>query len=184
MEHINVVLAKNLKAIRDRKKLSLDKVAEVTGVSKAMLGQIERGESNPTIGTVWKIANGLKISFTSLINDPTPDSIVLSKTEVQALVEDDGKFRVYPFFPFEDGRPFEMYSVEVDPGGSLRADAHREGTEEFITVFEGELTITFDGDSYTVRAGDAIRLKADKPHTYLNSGASALRLSMAIHYPG
>src|SRR5690554_5668235 len=64
---IDLVIAKNLKAIRESKKLSLEKVAELTGVSKTMIGQIERGESAPTITTIWKIANGLKVSFTSLI---------------------------------------------------------------------------------------------------------------------
>ena len=58
MENFNIVFAKNLKRIREDRKLSLDKVADLTGVSKSMLGQIERGDSNPTITTVWKIANG------------------------------------------------------------------------------------------------------------------------------
>lgn len=70
MEEINLILAKNLKAFRESKKLSLERVAELTGVSKTMIGQIERGGSSPTITTIWKIANGLKISFTSLINNP------------------------------------------------------------------------------------------------------------------
>ncbi len=48
-----------------------------------MIGQIERGESSPTITTIWKIANGLKISFTSLINNPQPDTKVISKKEIQ-----------------------------------------------------------------------------------------------------
>ncbi|MDA6151190.1 helix-turn-helix transcriptional regulator, partial [Escherichia coli] len=58
MEEIHLILAKNLKAFRENKKLSLEKVAELTGVSKTMIGQIERGESSPTITTIWKIANG------------------------------------------------------------------------------------------------------------------------------
>ena len=59
MGNINLVISMNLKHIREERKLSLDKVAKMTGVSKSMLGQIERGDSNPTIATVWKIANGL-----------------------------------------------------------------------------------------------------------------------------
>lgn len=70
MENINLILSKNLKYLRNERKLSLDKLADLTGISKTMLGQIERGESNPSITTVWKIANGLKISFTALINEP------------------------------------------------------------------------------------------------------------------
>ena len=77
MQEIHLIIAKNLKALRESKKLSLEKVAELTGVSKTMIGQIERGESAPTITTIWKIANGLKISFTALINNPQPDTKVV-----------------------------------------------------------------------------------------------------------
>ena len=65
---LNEVIATNLKRIRTAKKMSLDNVANLTGVSKSMLGQIERGDSSPTITTIWKITNGLKISFSSLMN--------------------------------------------------------------------------------------------------------------------
>src|SRR6478736_403359 len=99
MEEINQIIAKNLKAYRE---------------SKKMISQIERGESSPTITTIWKIANGLKISFTSLINNPQPDTKVITMSEVQIFSEDNGKYRVYPYFPFEDDRRFEVYSVEIE----------------------------------------------------------------------
>ncbi|MBV7509397.1 XRE family transcriptional regulator [Bacillus sp. sid0103] len=183
MEEINQIIAKNLKAYRESKKLSLEKVAEVTGVSKTMIGQIERGESSPTITTIWKIANGLKISFTSLINNPQPDTKVISMSEVQTLVEDKGKYRLYPYFPFEDDRRFEVYSVEIEKGGFLSADSHREGTEEFVTIYDGELTVRVNDVEYTVKKGDSIRFKADRPHTYHNSGETLTRLSMVLYYP-
>ncbi|WP_078411873.1 helix-turn-helix domain-containing protein [Priestia abyssalis] len=183
MEEIHLIIAKNLKTFRENKKLSLERVAELTGVSKTMIGQIERGESSPTITTIWKIANGLKISFTSLINNPQPDTKVVLKSEIQTLSEDNGKYRVHPYFPFEDDRRFEVYSVEIEKGGFLSSDSHREGTEEFVTVFEGELTIRVNNNEYTVRSGDSIRFKADRPHTYHNSGETLTRLSMIIYYP-
>ncbi|MBX9996448.1 XRE family transcriptional regulator [Priestia megaterium] len=183
MEEINLIIAKNLKNFRESKKLSLEKVAELTGVSKTMIGQIERGESSPTITTIWKIANGLKISFTSLINNPQPDTKVISKTDIQILSEDNGKYQVYPYFPFEDDRRFEVYSVEIEEGGSLDADSHREGTEEFITVFEGELTISVNSNEYTIKSGNAIRFKADRAHSYYNRGKTLAKLSMIIYYP-
>ena len=79
MEDITLLVSQNLKKIRDEKKLSLDKLAELTGVSKSMLAQIERGESSPTIAVVWKIANGLKISFTSLLSAPQTDTQIVQK---------------------------------------------------------------------------------------------------------
>lgn len=183
MEEIHLILAKNLKTIREREKLSLDKVAELSGVSKTMIRQIEKGESSPTLTTIWKIANGLKISFTALINNPQPDTKVVLREDVQVLAEDEGKYRVYPSFPFQDDRRFEMYMVEIEKEGRLNAEAHREGTEEYLIIFDGELTLQVDGDEYKVKSGDSIRFKADRPHSYQNSGETLVRLSMAIHYP-
>ena len=67
MDDINNVIADNLKRMRKENRWSLDTVAEMTGVSKSMLGQIERKESSPTVATLWKIATGLHISFTALL---------------------------------------------------------------------------------------------------------------------
>lgn len=183
MENISAVLAENLKTLRATKKLSLDKVAEMTGVSKTMLGQIERGESNPTLNTVWKIANGLKISFTALIHQPQPDTVVVTKNDIQAMQEDHGKYRIFPFFPFDDNRRFEVYTVEMDKGAYLSADAHGEGTEEFISVFDGEVTIRVNNEEFTLKEGESIKFKADREHAYHNSGESLTRLSMVIYYP-
>lgn len=182
MENLNVLVAINLKRIREERKLSLDNVAQMTGVSKSMLSQIERGESNPTITTVWKIANGLKISFTELIKSSQEDTVIIKKENIEPLIEDNGKYRLYPFFPYENTREFEMYTVEIEKGGYLSAEAHGEGTEEFIIVFEGELTVRVNDEEFTVNEGDSIRFKADKPHIYHNSGNKLTRVSMVIYY--
>lgn len=58
-----------LKMLRQQRGWSLDIAQKNTGVSKAMLGQIVRGESIPTIATPWKIASGFKTSFSSFIDD-------------------------------------------------------------------------------------------------------------------
>ncbi|MCH5584543.1 XRE family transcriptional regulator [Shimazuella sp. AN120528] len=183
MEEINLIIAKNLKVLREDRKLSLEKVAELTGVSKTMIGQIERGESSPTIKTIWKIASGLKISFSSLINTPLPDTKVIRKNELQTLTECDGKYRVYSNFPFEDGRRFEIYTVEIEPGAFVQSEAHSEDTEEYITVFDGELTVGIGDEEFVVRSGDSIRFKADRPHDYINNGQVQTNLSMILYYP-
>ncbi|MCG8484306.1 MAG: XRE family transcriptional regulator [Clostridia bacterium] len=183
MENLNFVISMNLKRIREEKKLSLDKVAQMTGVSKSMLGQIERGESNPTVTTVWKIANGLKISFTSLLNQAQSDTVIISKDDVEPMLEDNGKYKLYPFFPYEDGRRFEVYKVEIEKGGYLSAEPHGQNTQEFITVFDGEVTIRVDDEEYTIKKGDSIRFRADKSHAYHNSGDDLTKASMVIYYP-
>lgn len=182
MDKLNSVIAENLKKLREERKLSLDNVAKLSGVSKSMLGQIERGEVNPTVSTVWKISNGLKISFTQLMSRPETDTELVYKSEIQPLIEDNGKFRNFPIFPFDGTRRFEMYTLEIDAEGCLDAEAHPQGTQEFITVFSGEITINVNGEEFLIQAGNSMRFKADLPHAYRNSGEEICKLSMIIYY--
>lgn len=183
MDYLNLIISENLKKLREVRKLSLEKVSKLTGVSKSMLGQIERGEVNPTVSTIWKISNGLKISFTQLMSRPELDIEHIDQSEIQPLIEDDGKIRNYPVFPFDSTRRFEMYSIEIDDGGNLNADAHPLDTQEFISVFTGTLLLQVNGVDYTVHAGNSIKFKADVPHTYKNITSTMCTLSMVIYYP-
>ncbi|TEB40949.1 XRE family transcriptional regulator, partial [Flavobacterium circumlabens] len=61
MKDIHTIVAHNLSQYRTSQQLSLSTVSKLTGVSKTMLNQIENGQSNPTITTLWKIANGLHL---------------------------------------------------------------------------------------------------------------------------
>lgn len=183
LKDLNTVVASNLKRIRGEMKLSLEKVADMTGVSKAMLRQIETGESSPTINTVWKIATGLKIPYTSIINLPQPDTCVVTKLDIEPQVEDDGKYKVYSIFLSEDGRRFEIFTLELEKGCSFSSSAHGERTQEFITVYEGTLTLRVDDEEYILKEGDSIKFRADRVHSYHNTSDVLTRMSMVIYYP-
>jgi len=183
VDRVNSIIAENLKRLREERRLSLDSVAKLSGVSKSMLGQIERGEVNPTVSTVWKIANGLRISFTQLMSRPETDIEIVERSKIQPFIDDQGKVRNFPVFPFDSSRRFEMYLLELEGGGYLEAEAHPKGTQEFITVFSGEITIAVDNAEFAVTTGNSMRFKADMPHTYKNPGTTLCALSMVIYYP-
>jgi len=184
MEDVTQLVAGNLKRIREDKKLSLERLAELTGVSKSMLGQIERGDSSPTISTVWKISNGLKVSFTSLLSAPQSETTLIRRADIQPMVEDSGRYQLFPLFPIEEGRRFEVYSMEILPNGHIIAEAHPDGIQEFLTVYAGSLTLKVDEQEFQLTEGDAIRFRADKPHTYKNLGNKLAKISLVIHYTG
>ncbi len=182
MEHLNQVIASNLKKIRDQKKLSLDKVAALTGVSKSMLGQIERGESNPTITTVWKIANGLKVSFSALIKEPQTDNKVVTREDVDPMIEDHGKFRLFSMFPYGDNQKFEIFIADMDKGAYIQGITHGEGSYEIVTVTQGELTMRVEEEDVILSEGSGLRFKANKEHTYHNTNNGMTRLQITIYY--
>ena len=182
MDAMSSTISVNLKRIRKEKKLSLDAVSEMTSVSKSMLGQIERGESSPTVATLWKIATGLHISFTALLEGEAEETKFIPKEDLQALLSDEGKFRLYPFFPYDDSRRFEMLSIAMEPGSRSESAPHEEGTEEYVIVMEGTLKLTVGEAEYLVQAGDGIRYSASKAHIYENPGSVPTKLCMVIYY--
>lgn len=174
-------VARNIKNIRERKKITLESAAKLTGVSRSMLAQIEKGEANPTISILWKIANGYKVSFTSLVNNDA-SSLLIKAEEVVPLIEDDGRYINRPAFPFQEDKQFETYHIEIKEHGFLQAQPHLEGAEEFITVFEGEVEIVADTEFFQLKKGDSLRFKADVAHSYKNIGSTTAYLSMIIYY--
>ncbi|WP_025027738.1 helix-turn-helix domain-containing protein [Caldalkalibacillus mannanilyticus] len=182
MDTINENIAKKLKHIRKTQGLSLDKVAELTGVSKAMLGQIERGVSNPTVSILWKIAKGLKVSFSSFVEEEKPDVTMVHFSSISPITESNGHFKVYPIFPFKEDKKFEIYTICLDTNSEYVSEAHTSGVEEYIMVTEGILELRIDTETYTISEGDSIHFRADKPHTYRNKSSKTLRFQNLIFY--
>ena len=183
MDNLSRVISENLKRVREEKKLSLDAVAKLSGVSKSMLGQIERCEVNPTVSTMWKIANGLKVSFSQFVNRVETNVELIDISSLEPLLEDEGRVKIYPTFSFDSSRRFEIYSIEFQSNGYLSTEPHLKDTQEFLTVFAGEVTVTLCEKSFIVNAGKAIRFKADEPHSYENTGDSTCLVDMVIYYP-
>ena len=78
LDQMNQIVAKNIKRLREERKLSMDELSKLSGVSKSMLAQIERGGGNPTISTLWKISNGMKVPFDALTVRPkSPYELVI-----------------------------------------------------------------------------------------------------------
>ena len=104
MEQVSLKIGERLKEIRNTRHLTLDEAAELTGVSKPMLGQIERGQSSPTINVLWKISTGLKIPLSFFCRQPETEYTVAGLSEKEMITEEDGGMRAYPLFPFDPAR--------------------------------------------------------------------------------
>lgn len=182
METINTIISNNIKAIRKERKMSLDNLAEVTGISKSMLGQIERMESNPTIAILWKIAMGLDLSFTSLVEDKRKSALLIHNKDIQPLINGDGTMRIFPVFPYEERRGSEILYIEMEKGAYSPSLPHKSGTEEYVLVYEGEIAITLETEEYLVKEESSIRYQADCPHSYKNVSKGKTKLCMIIYY--
>lgn len=182
MDYINRNVSINLKRIRKSKKMSLDVVAEQTGVSKSMLGQIERGESNPTVAILGKIVSGLRVSFNDLVSMPQEEIYMVKKESLTPTKEINDEYKVYTYFPYEEDRGFEVYVVEIQPGYRYETGSHGENTSEYINVFQGQLTLEVDGEINIINSGDAIKFNSDKEHFYINNSDELLIFNMIFYW--
>ena len=176
------VLAQNLQALREERNLSLAELSELTGVSKSMLWQIEAAQSSPTIATIWKIANGLRVPFTAFFKQQESEVVLGMLKENRPLEADTLGYRLYPIIPFDPERSFEVYYVEIDPGTTLDAEPHRGNAQEVVLVQRGTIEITVGEVCHTVDDEHYISFLANCSHSYHNPGREIAFATMIISY--
>ena len=181
------VVGVNLRRLRVRRGLSLEKLANKSGVSRAMLGQIELGQSAPTINVLWKIARALDVTFATLIQareagGPT----VLKRAQAKVLTSQGGQFSSRALFPFDGPRRAEFYELRLAPKAGESADAHAPGTVENLVVAEGQLELVVgEGthrETHRLDTGDAIVFEADVAHVYTNTGVKDCVMYLVMTY--
>lgn len=183
MEQTSLQIGTKLREGRKARGWSLDKAAENTGVSKAMLGQIERGESSPTVATLWKIATGFKVSLSSLLEPSIGlgEHPVVRQALESSLAEQD-QLQFFPLFPFDPAFGFELFQIALEPAQVHLSEPHNAGVTEHVTVIQGAMDVLV-GESWTqLKAGEAIRFAADQPHGYRNLSSNKAVFHNLIHY--
>lgn len=181
--NLNEIIAGNLRRLRTERNLSLGGLAELSGVSKVMLSQIEKGESSPTINTLWKIATGLQVSYTKLIDEQIETPLIIRKSE-SALVDNDMGYRVYHYSTTNPARDFEFFNSVLDAGKEFISEGHGVNTHEYLLVTKGEMTLLYGGEEYLLQEGDFIHFDCTLPHTYCNRGSITTEFTNIVYYIG
>jgi transcriptional regulator with XRE-family HTH domain len=175
-------VAANLREHRRRRDMSLDQLAQVTGVSRAGLSQIETVKTNPSIGVLWKIASGLGVPFADLIGESSEAIAVLRREDTQVLRSSDRKFESRPLMPAGGANQVEVYELRLAARARHASDAHGPGTRELVIVLSGALRMLIDDRTEELSAGDSILFNANVAHTYENPGGSEARYYDVIIY--
>jgi len=175
-------IAENLRSLRDSRGLSLDQLAELTGVSKSMLRQIETGKSSPTIATLWKVANGLHISFTALLSKPEMFAEVKPFRSCEPLTTEKDNYRLFPLVTFSPQQPFEVYYIEVDPGTSFQGSPHKGTVYEYIFVTSGSLAVNLGEKDYIINKDEYFQFLACCEHEYKCISSEPAKAIMQLSY--
>ncbi|WP_347311908.1 helix-turn-helix domain-containing protein [Defluviimonas sp. SAOS-178_SWC] len=167
-------LAASLKEARKSKGLSLDAVAKLSGVSRSMVSQIERGESSPTVSTLWNLTQALQVDFAGLLEGRSTPGIEVIRAEAAPVIAGRGKgVRIRILSPAEAAGEHEVYDLGFDAGGTLVSDPHGPGCREHLTVLEGVVVVVSGEDTQRLGVGDTARYFADRPHRIEAEGGPA-----------
>jgi XRE family transcriptional regulator, regulator of sulfur utilization len=170
-EILQARVAESLKGLRRERGWTLEELARRSGVSRAMLSQIEARKTNPTIAVLWKISSAFGLNFAAMLGeDARKDVTVLRRDEAQVLTSSDGVFQSRPLFPRGAERKAEFYELRLRPQGRSDGPPHPTGTRENLVVVRGSLTVWVAGCIYELAEGEAIDFAADVPHAYENRG--------------
>jgi len=167
------LLPARLREARREQGLSLDAVAKLSGVSRSMVSQIERGESSPTIATLWNLTRALQVDFAGLLDAEAGDKVdVLRASDVPSFDKMGEGCLIRVLSPPEEAGGHEVYDIRFEKGGSLKSQPHARGAAEQLTVLSGAVRVTSGSAAQELAEGDTARYAADVVHA-IEAGTAA-----------
>jgi transcriptional regulator with XRE-family HTH domain len=183
-EVVVIDLSGNIRSRRTQLGLTLETLAERTGVSRAMLSEIERGSKNPTIKVVCQIAEGLGCTVSQLLGEEvrTPETLqIVRQSDRQLLLDPHSGVERYLLSPTFHRRGIELLWYVIPPGQSTGTfPPHRAGVEEHITVVQGCLHCRLGTWEVTLEAGDSLSFPANLAHNFHNDGSESCQYFLVI----
>lgn len=185
MQALSQHLAQTLKALRAQRRWSLTQAAERSGVSKAMLGQIERGESSPTVAILWKIATGFAVPFSLFITPPESAREVVHYREGERppFRQQNAQMQVRPLADFDALLGLDLLEIAFSADAFSASAPHAPGVTEHVIVISGMLDVQVAQRWHQLKQGEVLRFNADVPHAYRNSSGQPTLIHNLIHYP-
>lgn len=179
-------IGKNIQKYRQAKHLTLNVLSERSGVSKAMLSQIETNKVNPTIATIWKIARGLNIEIQDILDSnhqPKRDFIKNPTSNSGHVIETtEHGVTVRILSPLNMVEDLEMYLINFEPHTKLPSEPHFNGTKEFLTVIKGSVKVKAGNNITTLKKGDFLMYHCDIDHEISCETTSPATIHLVVRY--
>ena len=171
-----------LRRVRESRKLSLRAVATAVGVSASLLSQVETGKTQPSVSTLFAMANPLGVSLDELVgNVPTAGPSPVAPAPAATDASTVRRAAEYPVIEMENGvrweklasvpgGPADALLVTYQPGASSSIEDRlmRHAGVEYAYLLEGELTLQLDFDTYVLHPGDSLSFDSMRPHLFVN----------------
>ena len=173
-------LGRTVQRLRKAYNLSLSDLSEQSGVAKSIISQIERNDTNPTLSTIWRLAQALDVSIERVLQGAEDEPFVekSSRGDTPILVSEDGKCKLAITGWIKTVEWLQWYDFTAAPGGVLASDPHQRGSIECLSVISGELEVEVAGVIETAAAGETLRYRCDRPHLIRNRSAKPAHATM------
>jgi transcriptional regulator with XRE-family HTH domain len=168
---VSSLVGRNLRRLRKQHRWTLEDLSMRSGVSRAMLGQMEQGKSVPSIKTLWQIAQALRVSvdwFLEALHDPGVLLIRPSAPSAILLCPGEGELR--PLHLSTDGSGDEFHELRLAPHAKLSLPASQGARRVNVAVSAGELEFVIDGTPHRVHEREALQWDGSDMLTWHNPG--------------
>lgn len=185
-EHLSVAIGERVKRHRLARGLTLDELAEVAGVSRRTLVNVEQGSANPSVGTLLRLSDALGVGLPALVEPPATKPVKITRGGEGAVLWRGGAGSSGVLVSSAtDPEVVELWDWTLGPLDRHEGDAHVPGTKELVRVWAGSVEITVGATSTLLEAGDAASFCGDVVHSYANPSADDEAVfSLVVYEPG
>ena len=175
-------LGPGIRAERLRQNLTLAQVADLAGLSTSALSQIERAVTDPSIGSLRRIATALGVPFLQFLVEPSVPEPVVRRAERRTITFPNRRL-AYQLLTTSLRGPFEVLAIDLAPAAASREEALGHDSEECLLVLRGCVEVELAGQIYRLEEGDSISIQRNLPHRVVNRGAASAELLTVISPP-
>lgn len=168
------LIARAIQRERSKAGISLSALAQQAGLAKSTLSQLESGQGNPSIETLWAIAEVLGVPFSHLFELPANEVKLVRATDGAQVPSEAADFETIVLDKCPPNRCRDLYRATVTKGDIRHAEAHPAGTVEHVFVMSGIVRIGPENAAEDLNVGDYFRFPADVNHFYEALTDSAL----------
>lgn len=181
-QDIGPALGNAIQRLRKAYNMSLGDLSEQSGVAKSIISQIERNETNPTIGTVQRLSRALDTTLDAVLKPENADNFIehQTKSAIPVLESEDGLCRLSIAGALNLVQYLQWYDFHAKPGGVLASDPHQPGSVEHLQVLKGQLKVTCGDEEKTIKQGEILRYRGDQPHIIENIGKEDAHATMVL----
>jgi transcriptional regulator with XRE-family HTH domain len=184
-DEVATAVGRNVRALRQQRRMTIDALAAAAGVSRGTVIQIETARGNPSIGTLAGLAAALRVGVASLVDgDAEPRVVVRRDVDAARLWSSAAGSCAVFRIGTDPPDVVELWDWTLQPGDGFDGEAHPMGTQEVLTVLDGRLGVRVGATARELDPGDTVMFQAHAPHRYSGIGTAPVRFLMVVLQPG